>query len=144
MVFYADEAKARLEAGNTTGALEILDLADERGVGNDFTHSIRASVLQKTAPESAAALRMEHINAGSRNAAFYSDEAKARLEAGNTTGALEILDLADERGVGDDFTLSIRASVLQKTAPESAAALRMEHINAGSRNAALYNDEAKG
>ena len=144
-VFYNDEAKARLEAGDPWGALEILDLAEKNGCADDFTAAIRANVLQQSgqAPE-AAALRMEKIRAGSRDAVFYNDEAKARLEAGDPWGALEILDLAEENRCADDYTAAIRADVLQQSgqAPE-AAALRMEKIRAGSRDAAFYNDEAK-
>ena len=138
-------------------------LAQGKAGAQDFLH--RVSLLEQDCPQAinehvrsiqsdchnrvgdakqAAALRMEYIAAGSRHPAFYNDEAKARLEAGNATGALEILNLADERGVGDEYTQSIRASVLQKTAPEKAAALRMEYINAASRHAAFYADEAKG
>ena len=92
----------------------------------------------------ATSLRMAKINAGSRNAAFYADEGKARLDAGDTEGALQILDLAVKNGAADEYTESIRASVLQQTDPKHAAALRMAKINAGSRDAAFYADEAKG
>jgi predicted MPP superfamily phosphohydrolase len=141
--FYADEAKARLDAGNAAGALEILDKAEQNGCANEYTQSIRANVLQQTDPQQAAALRMQYINAGSKHAAFYADEAKARLDAGNAAGALEILDKAEQNGCANEYTQSIRANVLQQTDPEQAAALRMQYIDAGSKNAALYADEAK-
>ena len=116
---YADEAKARLEAGDAAGALEILDLADRRGCSDKYTDSIRASVLQRSGQAGqATALRMEKINAGSRHPALYNDEAKARLEAGDAAGALEILDLADRHGCSDKYTDSIRASVLRKHKPD--------------------------
>ena len=141
--FYNDEAKARLDAGDATGALEVLDLAQTHGAVDNYTWSIRASVLQQSDPTAASALRMAEIRAGSRNAAFYNDEAKARLDAGDATGALEVLDLAQTLGVADDYTLSIRASVLQQCDPAAAAALRMTEIRAGSKNAFFYADEAK-
>ena len=106
-VFYADEAKARLDAGDTAGALELLDLADKNGAADEYTESIRASVLQRTDPAQATALRMAKINAGSRDSAFYADEAKARLDAGDTAGALELLDLADKNGAADEYTRAI-------------------------------------
>ncbi len=141
--FYNDEAKARLEGGDIPGALEILDLAEKNGRADDFTKSIRASVLQRSDPDAASALRMAEITAGSRHPAFYNDEAKARLEGGDIPGALEILDLAEKNGRADDFTKSIRASVLQRSDPDAASALRMAEITAGSRNPVFYNDEAK-
>ncbi|UUY09762.1 hypothetical protein LRS11_06930 [Pseudomonas sp. J452] len=142
-VFYVDEAKARLDAGDTEGALEILALADKYGVANDYTLAIRAKALQISNPAQAASLRMAQINVRSRNAAFYNDEAKARLDAGNTKGAMEILDLADKYGVASDYTLAIRATALQISNPAQAASLRMAQINARSRSAVFYNDEAK-
>ena len=111
---------------------------------DEYTESIRASVLQRTDPAQATALRMAKINAGSRDSAFYADEAKARLDAGDTAGALELLDLADKNGAANEYTESIRASVLQQTDPKQAVALRMAKINAGSRNSVFYPDEAKG
>jgi hypothetical protein len=143
--FYADEAKARLEAGDARGALEILDLAEQNGCANDFTASIRTTVLQQSGQTGqAAALRMERIRAGSRHPAFYNDEAKARLESDDMRSALEILDLAEQNGCADDFTASIRTTVLQQSGQTGqAAALRMERIRARSRDAVFYADEAK-
>jgi len=141
-VFYIEEAKARLKAGNLQGALDILDLADKNCGANDFITSLRALVLQQTNPARAAVLRMERITAGSQNTFFYCEEAKARLKAGNLQGALDILDLADKNCGADDFTTSIRTTALQQTDPALAAALRMEKITAGSRNSVFYNEEA--
>jgi tetratricopeptide (TPR) repeat protein len=142
-VFYTNEAKARLEAGDAEGALAILDLAEQNGCADEYTQSIRSGVLQQTDPQQAAVLRMQYIDAGSRHAAFYNDEAKARLEAGDAERALAILDLAAQNGCADEYTQSIRASVLQQTDPQQAAVLRMQYIDAGSRNAVFYAEEAK-
>ncbi|WP_323939949.1 hypothetical protein, partial [Aeromonas veronii] len=114
---YNDEVKARLKAGDTLGALEILDLAEKNCAANDYTQAIRASILQQSDPTQAAALRMKHINAGSRNSALYNDEVKARLKAGDTLGALEILDLAEKNGASDEYTHRLRNSVLKPTNP---------------------------
>ncbi|RQT42600.1 hypothetical protein DF050_37630 [Burkholderia cepacia] len=70
---------------------------------------------------------MAQINAGSRNGVFYADEAKARLDAGNAQGTLEILDLAEKNGAASAYTQAIRASALQQTDPTQAAA----NINSG-------------
>ncbi|MEP7125058.1 MAG: hypothetical protein ABJE95_29280, partial [Byssovorax sp.] len=102
--------------GDAAGALEILDLAAKNGCDNEFTAAIRTSVLQRSGRGGeAAALRMEKIRAGSRHAVFYADEAKARLEAGDAAGALEILDLAAKNGCENEFTAAIRTSVLQRS-----------------------------
>jgi predicted phosphodiesterase len=141
-IFYVAEANARLAEGDPTGALEILDLAERNGAVNDYTMAIRIMVLQQTDPKKAAALRLEMIHAGSCDAVFYNDEANARLAAGDPTGALEILDLAEKNGAATDYTMAIRATVLQKNDPKQATELRMEKIKAGSHNCAFYVDEA--
>jgi hypothetical protein len=46
-VFYADEAQARLKAGDAAGALEILGLAEQRGTVDEVTPLVRASILRK-------------------------------------------------------------------------------------------------
>ena len=80
--------------GDASGALEILALAEKSGCADHYTAAIRASAWQQSGKgDQAAALRMEKIRAGSRNVVFYADEAKARLEAGDASGALEILVL---------------------------------------------------
>jgi len=144
-VFYADEAKARLNLGDVAGALEILDLAVQNGCTSDYTTSIRATALQQSGKrDEAAALRLAKIHGGSRDPAFYADEAKARLDAGDVQGALEILDLAEQNGCTSDYTTSIRATALQQSGKrDEAAALRLTKIHAGSRNPAFYADEAK-
>jgi hypothetical protein len=57
---------------------------------------------------------MSKIRAGSRHPAFYNDEAKARLDAGDLRGALDILDLADKYGCTDKVTASLRANILRR------------------------------
>ncbi len=140
--FYVDAAKELLGAGDVAGALAILDKAESIGCSDNFITSVRASVLQRSDPAKASALRMEKINAGSRDAVFYVDEANELLGAGDVAGALSILDKAESIGCSDDFITSVRASVLQRSDPAKASALRMEKINAGSRDAAFYVDEA--
>ena len=84
--------------------------------GDDYTASIRASALARSGRGGqATALRMAKIHAGSRDAVFYNDEARARLEAGDPEGALQILDLAEKNGCADDYTASTRASVLARS-----------------------------
>ena len=112
-IYYADEAKSRMRAGNAQGALEILDLAAQRRCSNDHTDAIRAHVLDQLGrPEAASALRMEKIHGGSRNPVFYNAEAQALLAAGDAAGALELLDLAQQRGCANHYTATLRAKVM--------------------------------
>lgn len=143
-VFYVDEAKARLEANNPHGAMEILNLAEKNGCDNDYTTAIRATTLQKIDPEKANTLRMTRINAGSIDPIFYEEEARVRLfDGGDSQGAQEILDLAEKNGCINDQLTVIQAIILQKTDPEKAASIRKEKILAGSRCYAFYVEEAK-
>ena len=73
-----------------------------------------SDLLQRSDPDAASALRMAEIRTGSRNPAFYADEAKARLEGGDLAGALEVLDQAEKNGCADDLTRAIRTSILRK------------------------------
>jgi hypothetical protein len=101
-----------LEAGEPQAALAVLNQAEERGIAGDFTLSIRATALAASGEAVAASqLRQEQIDAGSRNPAFYADEAKFLLETGQPLEALAVLDQADERGIANEVTKSIRESV---------------------------------
>jgi hypothetical protein len=113
--FYNGEAKARMDAGDWRGALDILDLAEKNGGASEITVAIRADALQQSGqPDAAAALRMSKVSAGSRHPAFYNDEAKARMDAGDWRGALDILDLAEKNGGANEITAVIRADVLRR------------------------------
>ena len=82
----------------------------------DETNSISRSGLTLESSRKRIERRWPRLSmdSGSRNAVFYADEAKARQEAGDTEGTLEILDLAETNGCADDFTAAIRADVLRK------------------------------
>jgi hypothetical protein len=143
--FYNDEARYQSEQGNHDEALRLLDLAQKRACADEYTESIRATVLERKGDKAAAsALRNKRIDAGSTNAAFYADEARYQSERGNQDEALRLLDLAHKRVCANEYTESIRATVLEKKGDKAAAsALRNQRIDAGSTNAAFYNDEAR-
>lgn len=109
--FYADEAMERVNSGDAEGALEILDLAEKNGAANDYIAAIRANVLQQSDPAKASALRMANIDAGSKISGLYADEARARADAGDAKGAVEILDLAERNGVATEYFAGIRARI---------------------------------
>ena len=91
----------------------------------------------------ASQLRREQIEAVSLNPAFYNSEAEYQLSLGQSDEALRLLDLAQQRGAADDYSVSIRATALANSGKVQAASqLRSEQIEAGSRNSVFYNSEA--
>jgi predicted phosphodiesterase len=114
-VFFNDEAKWLLDHKNDPkGALAVLDKARERRCADDFTEAIYATALAADGcGEEASTLRMNAINDGATNAAFFNDEAKWLLDHKNDPkGALAVLDKARERRCADDFTEAIYATAL--------------------------------
>lgn len=113
-VHYNDAAHARLQAGDASGALAVLAQAAARGVGNDFTEAIRANALEQTGQnEAAMALRQGKIDAGSRNPAFYNDQANSHYHLGNYPQALAVLDALEKQGGGNEVAAHIRAKILR-------------------------------
>ena len=110
--FYTDEANYLLKQHREGEALTVLDLARERGLEDEYLLSVRASVLEATGQGAdASALRQAQITAKTRNAAFYTDEANYLLKQHREGEALTVLDLARERGLENEYLLSVRASV---------------------------------
>jgi len=143
--FYCDEAKHLIDAGNARQAIELLDKAAKLGIANNYTQSIRATALAAAGDrEGASQLRRSMIDAGSQDAAFYCDEAKHLIDAGNARQAIELLDKAARLGIADGYTQSIRATALAAAGDrEGASQLRRSMIDAGAQDAAFYCDEAK-
>jgi hypothetical protein len=56
---------------------------------------------------------MDHITAGSSNPAFYSDEAKTRIEVNDQKGALYILNLAEKNGCANEYIVTLRAKLIR-------------------------------
>ena len=142
---YHDEAKWQLDQGNPDEAARLIDRVDEFGGSNEYTLSIRASVLEAIGkgPE-ASKLRTEKINANSRNPAFYTAEAKWLLDKGLTEKALQILDVLDERGLGNEFANGLRALALHKAGRnEEASRIRQRMINRGSKYLPVFIAEAE-
>ncbi|MGN7742291.1 metallophosphoesterase [Pseudomonas sp. 22526] len=144
--FYTEEAKYQLEQCNDADeALRLLDLAIKRQCSNDHSLAIRNKVLEHLdrGPE-ASAQRRQAINNGSKNPTFYNDEARYQLVQRNDANeALRLLDLASKRQCSNDYSVSIRGTVLEKLdrGPEASKS-RMTRIEAGTRDPVLYADEA--
>ncbi|HEX3529407.1 MAG TPA: metallophosphoesterase [Thermoanaerobaculia bacterium] len=110
---YNDEALYLHRNGDTAGALRVVELAGKNHAVDDYTLAIKAQILGESGqPEEASRLRQERIATGSRNAAFYAEEALYLHRKGNTAGALEILDRAERDHATAELTASIRKTIL--------------------------------
>ncbi len=141
---FHDEAHYLLGLGRAKRALELLDEAEKRGACTDYTISIRGKVLEDLGQgEDASALRQRHIGRGGHHAAIYNDEARYLLVLGRLPQALEVLDLADERGAIDRCSGVIRGKVLAAMGQGAqASALRRQKIEQGARNPVIFAEEA--
>ena len=75
--FYNDEAKYQKDQGKYEAALEVIQKSELACCLDEYTLAIKAGVLAALGRESEAAnIRREQIDNGSRNPAFYTDEAK--------------------------------------------------------------------
>ncbi|HKI06281.1 MAG TPA: metallophosphoesterase [Thermoanaerobaculia bacterium] len=105
---------ARGEGLELCERLEALEAATLRRIlENHHLISVYVRALEQAGRGGEASrLRRERIDAGTRNAALFQDEARALREARKPDEALEVLDRAIELGIADDFTLSLRGLVL--------------------------------
>lgn len=145
VVIFHDEATWQLKQGSPDVAARLLDRVDGLGVATEYTLSVRASVLEASGRgEDASKLRTERINANSRNPAFYTAEAKWLLEEGMAERALQMLDVLDERGLGNEFGKGLRASALDKAGrAEEAMRIRQRMIERGSIYLPVFVVEAE-
>ncbi|MEM7539214.1 MAG: effector-associated domain EAD1-containing protein [Chloroflexota bacterium] len=114
-VFYADEAIALNDAGRYADALAILDQADARGIADDRLIMVRSTVLAAKGDHHAAAqLRLAQIEAGSRNVAFYAEQAVYYRNRGDFAKAHEMIALVKKLGIADEATGNIYKSIVQR------------------------------
>ena len=145
--YWANYGNAAIAAGGEAlrSFLAELETAPPRAV-DDHVAAVQAKTLEATGRgEEASKLRRAKIEAGSRNAVFYTDEARWLLDAHrDAAGALAVLDWAARLGCANEYTEAIRAKTLEATGRgEEASKLRRAKIEAGSHHAAFYNDEAR-
>jgi predicted MPP superfamily phosphohydrolase len=137
---------ARGEADRFLAYFEELDPHDRyQALKDSLLISVYSHCLEQAGKgEDASKLRQERIREGVRHAAFYNDEALLLYRQKNPKAALTVLDRADSLGVSDEYTLAIRASILDSIGEKQAASqIRLTRIKAGALNPAFYNDEAK-
>ena len=142
--FYADHAQTLLKQNQSEKALAVLQLAENNGAADDHTKNIKAHVLEQLGrTDEAMALRQQLIDKGSNNPTFYNDQAQALLKQNQPDKALAVLQLAENNGAADDHTKNIKAHVLEQLGrTDEAMALRQQLIDIGSKNPAIYADQA--
>jgi tetratricopeptide (TPR) repeat protein len=136
---------ARKEPQNFIEHVTQLPEEVHTSVMNDHCNSILADCMTQVGDSAAASqLRQSRIAAGSRDPAFYHDEAGYLMDSDKPKDALALLDQAVKLGIDNEYTQSIRASALAASGePAAASQLRLTQIEAGSRNPVFYADEAK-
>ncbi len=142
---YVDQAKALMAQNKPELALDILKLAEKKGVSNNHTLNIKTHILEQFGDIKAAmVLRQQQIDRGTDNPTFYNDQAQAYLAKNNAKEALVVLGLAEQNGTGDDFTLVIKANALEQSGKvEQAIAVRQQEIDNQSRNSVIYHTQAE-
>lgn len=143
--FYSSEADFQLTNGDAGEAMRLLDLAQQNGTANDYTDAIRAKVLESLGrDDEASRLRRGRIAAHSDNPALYTAEADFQLAKGDSEEAMRLLNLAQNYGAANDYTVSIRAKVLESMGRGGEAShLRRERIDERSNDPSHYCAEAE-
>nr|VFJ47587.1 MAG: Calcineurin-like phosphoesterase [Candidatus Kentron sp. FM]VFJ48689.1 MAG: Calcineurin-like phosphoesterase [Candidatus Kentron sp. FM]VFK07584.1 MAG: Calcineurin-like phosphoesterase [Candidatus Kentron sp. FM] len=142
---YNDEADYLGKQRRYPAALSVLDKAEQAGVMNDHLRAVKAGILQADGQgEAASRLRRARMAAGINNAVFYNDEALYQWqERDDPNAALAVLEQAEEHRCANDHTLAVKAKLLEAMGRGAEGSrLRQARINAQSRHAAFYNDEA--
>jgi calcineurin-like phosphoesterase family protein len=142
---YVTEATFLLARDKATKAIAILELAQSRGLCDDYITAVLAKAYDQQQDDSGrgSALRMKEINSGSCNAVFFADEIKWLRDKKRTGEAISLYSVADERNAASHFVVANYAKALQIAGRgEEASRIRMEQIEQGSIEPAFYNDEA--
>jgi tetratricopeptide (TPR) repeat protein len=86
---------------------------------------------------------MKLIDNGILNPIFYNDEANYLARNERFEEAMEIIRKAEENKCVNEFILSVKATILEKSGHEAdASALRRLQIEKGVRNPVFFADEA--
>ena len=107
-VLFSDEIKWLRDNKKTSEAIDLYRLAVERNAVNSHVIANYAKTLQIVGRgEEASRIRMEQIDQGIKEPAFYNDEAFWRLEHGRNEQARDLMKLAKERGAYDAYSDSV-------------------------------------
>lgn len=122
--------------------LELLVAADET---DHKSHRFLAEVIEKIEGRGAAAALPHYERAYELKKDFapYVNNLMHHLERTDPKRCLMLADRAIEQGIANDYIQAARAKLLEQCgAKDEASGVRQGLIAAGSRNPALYNDEA--
>lgn len=142
---YVNEATFLLARDKATEAIAILELAQSRGLRDDYITSVLAKAYDQQPDDSGrgSALRMKEINSGSCNAVLFADEIKWLRDNKRTNEAIALYSVADERNAINSHVIANYTKALQIGGrAEDASRIRMDQIEQGSCEAAFFNDEA--
>ncbi|HVG59034.1 MAG TPA: hypothetical protein VNA24_10805 [Hyalangium sp.] len=141
---FVDEARWLHAQGRSEEALSLLSLAEQRGLKNDHVAHYKLGLLEQLGQTTdAAAVRRERINAGSRTASFYMAEAYWLHAQGRSEEAMDLLTLAEQRGIRSDHLVAARAGLLERMGRGmEASMLRRTCMKTYNRSPALYTGEA--
>ncbi|MDP2810000.1 MAG: hypothetical protein Q8O34_07600 [Rhodocyclaceae bacterium] len=142
---YVTEATFLLARDKATEAIAILELAQARGLCDDYITAVLAKAYdqQPDAARRGSALRMKEINSGSCNAVLFADEIKWLRDNKRTNEAIALYSVADERNAVNSHVIANYTKALQIAGRgEDASRIRIEQIEQGSCEPAFFNDEA--
>ena len=104
-VFFSDEMKWLRDSKRTSEAIDLYLRAVERNAVNSHVIANYTNSLQIVGRgEEASHIRMEQIDQGSKESAFYNDEAFWQLEQDRNEKARDLMRLAKERGAYDAYS----------------------------------------
>lgn len=107
-VLFSDEIKWLRDKKRTSEAIDLYIRAAERNAVNSHVIANYAKTLQIVGRgEEASRIRMEQIDHGSKESAFYNDEAFWQLEQNRPEQARDLMKLARARGAYDAYSDSV-------------------------------------
>jgi calcineurin-like phosphoesterase family protein len=143
---FSAEIRFRRFIKDWTGAVDLFDLAKARGIYDLIMREQHAEVLRDMGDDdSASAIRKELIAGGETRSNHYVMEATFLLAQDKANEAIAILELAQSRGLCDDYITAVLAKIYDQQLDDAGrgSALRMKEINSGNCNAVLFADEIK-
>ena len=141
---YVDEAMYLLSKKQPNDAIAILERARNIGLRDDHITAVLGRAYQAIGKgDDASSMRMRQIKDGNSNPVLFSDEIKWLRDNKKTSEAIDLYLLAVERNAVSHHVIANYAKTLQIVGRgEEASCIRMEQIDQGIKEPALYNDEA--
>lgn len=114
-VLFADEIKWLRDNKGTNEAIMLYSMAVKRNAVNSYVIANYTKALQIVGRgEDASRIRMEQIEQGSCESAFFNDEAFWQIELRQFSVARDLMKLAKERGAFDGYSESVMKALGQQ------------------------------